>query len=90
MATYLPEITPDDGVRWIPADKLTPAERSTLASHLNVAVGALGMRGVDRLAAFADVVIDGHHLATDLADLEDIDDAGGFAEIDVFYFEVKD
>jgi len=86
---YVPKVTPS-AVVWVPADELTAAERSVLASHLNVAVGALGMRGTEGLADFEGVFIHGDPLATRLDDLEWLDEEGWFAEIDVFYLDLPE
>lgn len=87
--SYVPKVTPD-AVVWVPADELTIEERSVLASHINVAVGALGLRGTERLADFEGIVIHGDRLATRLDDLEWLDDEGWFSEIDVFYLELPE
>ncbi len=81
----VPIVTPE-AVVWVPEDDLTPKERSQAASHLNFAVGALGLRGVERLRDFEGVEIGGLPLATDLADLEALDEGGGFS-FDVFYWD---
>ena len=81
----VPIVTPE-AVVWVPEDDLTPKERSQAASHLNYALGALGLRGVEGLREFEGVQLDGLPLATELDQLVALDEGGGFS-FDVFYWD---
>ena len=85
MTAHIPIVTPDE-VIWVPAGELSKHERSVAASHLNIAIGALGGRGTERLDEFRGIRLNGMPLAIDSKDLEALDEGGGFS-FDVFYWD---